>query len=358
MALRVNEAIQKALDALVLPVGLEQEEERVYPVPVAVVDKVLQQHFSDLSSPSYALYLVNPRLPSLRGLQNVRYAYIADSPAMQVLGPDKKQAATCAVVNWVGTSRYAWIDVSAGPVMYGPRTSGNGVVTEFTVPRLERTVGQQTLRINTVPSHQVVADIASAADRASKTLYFPPLYRVPVPFKKVIAVHILVIYDGPPIPEDARSEEEQAKAPWIPEWAGVAELLTSLAMSGQQVDVVTHRIHFYDCELCVAAFTHSLKSHTSNVMTDQLRTQVHQYLDSQEMHDWLEHFDRTVWNLKDATAEYADVHSADISVFPVFIYDLQTPDIILLDRFHLAMSFEDMVIGIQTRALPAVIDLR
>lgn len=29
-----------------------------------------------------------------------------------------------------------------------------------------------------------------------------------------------------------------------------------------------------------------------------LRTQVHQYLDSAEMHDWLEHFDNGFWGIK------------------------------------------------------------
>jgi hypothetical protein len=32
-----------------------------------------------------------------------------------------------------------------------------------------------------------------------------------------------------------------------------------------------------------------------------LRTQVHQYLDSGEMHDWLEHFDKAFWGIKSNT---------------------------------------------------------
>lgn len=59
-------------------------------------------------------------------------------------------------------------------------------------------------------------------------------------------------------------------------------------MAGQEVDVVQYDVKFEDCELCVSAYTHSLRSHTSNVLNDGLRTQVHQYLDSGEMHEWLQ----------------------------------------------------------------------
>lgn len=39
-----------------------------------------------------------------------------------------------------------------------------------------------------------------------------------------------------------------------------------------------------------------------------------------------------------------------------FVYDLKTKDILLLDRFHQAVSFENMVIAVQTQASGAVVD--
>lgn len=35
------------------------------------------------------------------------------------------------------TARYAWIDLSAGPLTYGPETAGEGIVTWFSIPRVD-----------------------------------------------------------------------------------------------------------------------------------------------------------------------------------------------------------------------------
>jgi len=45
-------------------------------------------------------------------------------------------------------------------------------------------------------------------------------------------------------------------------------------------------------------------------------------------------------------------------VVAAFIYDLNSDDILLLDRFHQAVSFPDIVIGVQTKAPAAIIDFR
>jgi hypothetical protein len=38
---------------------------------------------------------------------------------------------------WAGQQRYMWIDLTAGPLLYGPHTSGEGLVSEFSIPRLD-----------------------------------------------------------------------------------------------------------------------------------------------------------------------------------------------------------------------------
>ncbi len=39
-----------------------------------------------------------------------------------------------------------------------------------------------------------------------------------------------------------------------------------------------------------------------------------------------------------------------------FVFDLSTPEILLLDRFHQALSFGDMAVAVQTRAPAALLD--
>jgi hypothetical protein len=94
---------------------------------------------------------------------------------------------------------------------------------------------------------------------------------------------------------------------WDARWAPAREQLSSLALVGQTVQVLTHHVQFDECELCVAAYTHSLRSHTSNVMhSGGLRTQVHRYLDSAALRDWLEHFEQKFWGIReDAKREQA-----------------------------------------------------
>ncbi len=41
-----------------------------------------------------------------------------------------------------------------------------------------------------------------------------------------------------------------------------------------------------------------------------------------------------------------------------FVYDLHSSDIVLLDRFHQAVAFDDMVLAVQTQARAAVVDFR
>lgn len=48
----------------------------------------------------------------------------------------------------------------------------------------------------------------------------------------------------------------------------------------------------------------------------------------------------------------------DIKLITVFVYDLNTPDIMLLDRFHQAVGFDDIVVAVQTRATSAVVDYK
>jgi hypothetical protein len=34
----------------------------------------------------------------------------------------------CSVAHWVGRERYVWIDITAGPITFGPHTSGRSLL--------------------------------------------------------------------------------------------------------------------------------------------------------------------------------------------------------------------------------------
>ena len=299
------------------------------------------------------------------------------APAVRASNVWRLEGAGCTVASWVGkevffflfflffslldrTQRYIWIDLTAGPVSYGPQTSGEGIMTEFSLPHLNRIVPdssepaknkpaasapaqqqqqQQQHHLQhsqMIPRHEFMAELVATVRQAARHVFTPTVDRFPVRYTKYLSINIIMIHDDATLVQehelDAEKEKQQSQerlkkmeAPGFDEerakheeeqqqnqerqskdpkerqkeenrrsvrehWAGVRSELKSMAFQGQQIDVNVFHMNFFDCELCVAAYTHSLKSHTSNILTDGLRTQVHQYLDSSEAHDWLEHF--------------------------------------------------------------------
>lgn len=81
-----------------------------------------------------------------------------------------------------------------------------------------------------------------------------------------------------------------------------------------------------------------------------VRTGVHPYLASKELRAWLQRFYHELPGLKGRTS-----HGGEL-VLPAFVYSLAEPMILLLDRFHQAVPFEDMVLGVQSRAGLAQLD--
>jgi hypothetical protein len=53
-----------------------------------------------------------------------------------------------------------------------------------------------------------------------------------------------------------------------------------------------------------------------------LRSELRQYLDAVEMHDWLEHFDTNYWGIK---ANSGGVTADGQRIIVVFVYDLASP---------------------------------
>jgi hypothetical protein len=340
-------------------------------IPVEAIDTIVQAEFHK-SGLTYSLFILNPVPPSAErpaaapGEPPTRvplqYVYRQPEPGQRV-GERGTNAEGCAVQGWVSSERYAWLDLTAGPVSYGPQTAGEGILTEFSVPRVFRgPVHDASAPSNStrqVSKHELLAELAATVHRSSQLLFNPTLHRFPLPYRRHIAVNIIVITDSPREEDGAGDEPKSGgvdQVSTLPEWLPVARELKGLALAGQRVEVLTQRINFFDCELCVLAYTHSLNSHTSNVLSNGLRTQVHQYLDSSEMRDWLEHFETNFWTLAETTTRSTKLRRSDVRVVNAFVYELKTREILLLDRFHQAVAFKDMVIAVKTQAPSAVVD--
>jgi len=76
--------------------------------------------------------------------------------------------------------------------------------------------------------------------------------------------------------------------PRVKAWDAIKAALGSggsvIAMKGQNVVYNRTVVQMHDCKLCLAAYAGALRSHTSTVLRGNLKTQVHEYVDSKELH--------------------------------------------------------------------------
>jgi len=193
----LNEDISSRIRSWLLTDGKETDTDAEasvrHTVPVSIVDEVVGKDYreSDLSQ-THTIYVLNPKrvtappqkrqrrdaagagggdpsqagkdndaLPSFKegdessGLPDDKWTgdvdpahepevlqYEYDPTTKQDKNPDGdklfgKQRRPCGTMMWAGQQRYMWIDLTAGPVLYGPHTSGEGLISEFSIPRLD-----------------------------------------------------------------------------------------------------------------------------------------------------------------------------------------------------------------------------
>jgi hypothetical protein len=88
-----------------------------------------------------------------------------------------------------------------------------------------------------------------------------------------------------------------------------------------------------ECKLCLAAYAGALRSHTSTVLRGALKTQVHEYIDSKELHHHLLSFlnreelgfAQTLGIHGWVPSQFLDADAAgrDSWTIPVILWDLQ-----------------------------------
>lgn len=139
-------------------------------VPYEVVDDLIKAHLETPLS-SYTIFLLNLK-PQTQG----KYAYVySKSGAFS-------HHTRCLGTLWAGKDRYVWVDLAAGPVEYGPATSGEGYVKGEMLPLASSYgAGQE---------NTFAADLASLVWSAARMLVAPAV-RIPVQFAEDLEVSYL-----------------------------------------------------------------------------------------------------------------------------------------------------------------------
>lgn len=284
----------------------------------------------------------------------------------------------CGTTMWAGMERYMWIDLTAGPISYGPHTSGDGLVSEFTVPHLDnfQVYGSQDHSTGSHPYsfvQEYLAEVVALVGKTCDTLIEPSLHHFPVPLVKNLRLHLLHVTND--VGVSTKYADKFGYIDGIPPctpWDTVKKALgdkgRNIAMQGQSISFNRTVVQLNECKFCLAAYAASLRSHTSTVLRDTMRTQVHEYVDSKELHNQLLTFLNRgelgfaqylgIDGWRPTHLEEAPPSFLEDQVVPVFVFDLIEDSLVLLDRFHQAASFPEMVVAVQTSSVAAAVDFQ
>ncbi|CAM6102131.1 unnamed protein product [Calypogeia fissa] len=315
---KIHKAVKEHIDS-VTPTrgsGAKLYFTPVQAVPYGIVDDIIQE---DLVKPlnSYTVYLLNTKAQE----RSYAYEYGSDSPSLQYQ--------KCLGTFWTGKERYLWIDLAAGPVEYGPSTSGDGYVKGEMFP-LAKNYNDYQLK------NAYLADLAAMVWSAARMLFVPSV-RVPVTYERDTEVHIMHI-QGANTTDDTKGVELNL----IQEVFAQEE--EHLLLPKQSLKFKYFNLKFTDCPLCAAALARAQKAFTSRVFLERYSLFVDDYLDSRELHEFLSNFGPDL-------AEQMKINAGPMArVLPVFILDVDSERQLLLDHYHQVIPFNDMVIAVRSKA--------
>ncbi|XP_020088855.1 uncharacterized protein LOC109710573 [Ananas comosus] len=317
---RLSDALRSHLDAAASPF----HRSSLVSVPYSLVDSIVQQDFHKeypTSAPAFYIYLIN------LGSQSKPYAYSYD-------GRDASPAfSKCLGTLWAGKDRYLWIDLAAGPVDYGPALSGDGVLPRGEFHPLTSVHGRPK------SERALLSDLASLVLSAYKTLLVPSL-RIPVYYENTLLIQFVHIHGS------------DAKDPSGLDWNVVEQTLkeSDLAYKGQSLAFKSYSIKYSECPMCSFAIARSTNSFTSRFLFENYTLIVSEYLDSKRLRQIL----------SDSSEEMhrsAGIGEEDYAkILPVYVFDLDYDKLLLLDRYHQAVAFRDMVVAVRTRSSQTVSD--
>ncbi|KAL6045728.1 DUF4261 domain-containing protein [Balamuthia mandrillaris] len=296
-------------------------------VPYSAVDSLVAQDAMDRDSALYTIYLLNPKK------HRKWYAYSQQHPQEQ-----QQSESVCPITYWVSNQgRYLWVDLSAGPLDYGPQTTGDGLIIEADMPSLERFAKQSD---NVQAATMMMAqELAAFVRRTARLLIGPSMWHTPLPTWwdpfanswRPLRLQLIYIHD--------HLVDQPEKYAFFNYAAIYAQVQSIPLLQGQQLLFSKSDLSLLDNSLCASLYVNSIKTHTSTVVRDNVRAKVHQYLDSKELHHWLSKYRKSLFETLRVNSE---------NVFPVFLFDVSYTDILLLDRYYQAVSFPDMIIAVQT----------
>ncbi|KAJ7974444.1 Transmembrane protein [Quillaja saponaria] len=130
----------------------------------------------------------------------------------------------------------------------------------------------------------------------------------------------------------------------------LADLASLIWSAYQSLNFRTYGLQYEVCPICSFAISRSLNSYTSRFLFDNYTLIASEYLDSKRLHQIL----------SDSAGEFrkaAGVPEEDFGrILPVYVFDLDYSQLLLLDRYHQSVAFKDMVIAVRTKNTQTVSD--
>ncbi|CAA0384022.1 unnamed protein product [Arabidopsis thaliana] len=299
-------------------------------IPYNPIDEIIKQEYEKEKHGDGGVYIY---LISL-GSQAKPYAYSYSH------GDSSAGFTKCLGSIWTGKDRYLWIDLSAGPVDYGPALSGDGVLPRGEFHPLAALHGRPK------SEKALLADLASLVYNAYQVLIVPSL-RIPVYFEDTLVVQFIHVY-GSEVKDSSGLDLAFVKRTFMDE----AES-GGLLLGEQKLSFKSYSVNYRECSICSFAVSRGMNSYTSRFLFDNYTLIVSEYLDSKHMHraltDSAEELRRVAGIVEEEGNEFA-------RVLPVYVFDLDINTPLLLDRYHQSVAFRDMVIAVRTRGTQTVSD--
>ncbi|GJP47219.1 hypothetical protein CLOM_g6435 [Closterium sp. NIES-68] len=296
----------------------------------------------------YAVYVLNPRMMPRR------YAYSYGSVSDTVCPGTSFQ-----------DERYLWVDLTAGPVSYGPVWEGEGAVTAAAYLRAED-------YSNDLLHGAFLAHVAALIDSATRHVFVPPLLHVPVTYAVTTDIWLIAMRSGVGDGEAGGGEDMGLSLGAIKD-----ELLSrwpAVVLAGQQVRFKEVVLSLAHCSFCSTALHRAMRSGLFEATTASTGaapssaagmpggTEVWRHVDSEDLHHYLSEFWPEITDLAGMPnpdyVERNDPNPHAGRFFPVFLFDLHTAEPLLLDGRHRALAYDDMVLAVRTKAPPMLAEYR
>ncbi|EFA79108.1 hypothetical protein PPL_07933 [Heterostelium album PN500] len=292
-------------------------------LPYVTVDKLVWNDYVTEKSNAYTIYIINSDLGERYTYSQLPIITHADNRTLlcttkvwQSMAPNLKASSSTGAAQ--GEGRYMWIDLGADTPSYGPLTKGTGSILPDTLPN--RRTGSNT--------NEFLYNIATFIHHSTRQLITPVVSHASNYHWTELEVRLIMVHD-----HQVGMIEQSENFDWP---AIQGELSRIKRLPHQSITFSKAEISLLDNVHAAQAKQSSLRVHHSGTKGTQ------QYLDSKELHYWLKQH-----NLQ--FVPELDYRNNRL-IIPVFLFDISFKDLLLLDRTHQAVSFNDMVIAIQTQS--------